>query len=479
MMSRYIPPSGSNPAAVATRGNRRRLSERDAHQLLARAYQLHKVGQLFEALPLYVQVLESYPQHPVALHYAALLGRSLYDRARESPKAKAISDAVVRLMSAAILAAPDNAGCLHNLAKLHHDRGELDQAGYYYRAAVRYKPSQGESWTNLGNIYGELGDREKAEQCWRHAIDCPTGDADSAYNLSFLKLLKGDYAAGWPAYEMRLQSPGFQLDYGRPELTAPKWDGVRPGTIYVHQEQGAGDAIMMARYLPLVLERAGPGGRVVIEVVAGLASLFQSAFSDCEVVVRGASPPAHDFQVSMLSLPAVFGTTLATVPHPGRFPIIRGENPPDPANPGRIGLCWRGSTVHTNDRIRSMLFEAAFPLLDLAASHRLTFQSLQFGYDVSAPLDACPTGDFLETARAIARCDLVISVDTSIAHLAASMGVETWILLPHHAEWRWLQDREDSPWYPAARLWRQSAAGDWPGLIARVVDELSQRHPHV
>ena len=115
-----------------------------------------------------------------------------------------------------------------------------------------------------------------------------------------------------------------------------------------------------------------------------------------------------------------------------------------------------------------MPFDATFPLLDLASSHDVAWQSLQWGYDTSPPLDACPTGDFLETARAIARCALVITVDTSVAHLAGAMGVPTWILLPAAAEWRWLQDRTDSPWYPSATLWRQTRAGDWGELVARV-----------
>lgn len=119
-----------------------------------------------------------------------------------------------------------------------------------------------------------------------------------------------------------------------------------------------------------------------------------------------------------------------------------------------------------------MPFEATIPLLDMAASHGLTFQSLQFGYVTGPPLDPCPTGDFLDTARAIARCSLVITVDTSIAHLSGSMNVPTWVLLPFAAEWRWLERRSDSPWYKSATLWRQSKPGDWNELIARVARQL-------
>jgi hypothetical protein len=143
--------------------------------------------------------------------------------------------------------------------------------------------------------------------------------------------------------------------------------------------------------------------------------------------------------------------------------------PPIQPEPGRIGLCWRGSTSHPNDLIRSMPFERCFPLLDVPG---LAWQSLQFGYETSPPMDPLPVGDFLETARQIARCSLVITVDTSVAHLAGTMGVPTWLLLPFVAEWRWMLDRNDTPWYPGMVLSRQSAAGDWKELVARVAEQL-------
>lgn len=440
-----------------------------ANKRFRRALELHRGGRIFDALPIYVELLEQFPKHPALLHYVALLGRQLYDRARHRKEA---SDAAVRLMLLAVEGSPDNAGAVHNLAKLHHDRGEIDAAKACYEAAVALDPAQGESWTNLGNVYGELGNRMRAESCWLRALECPIAASDAAYNLSFLRLLKGNYAEGWPLYEHRFQSPGFAVDYGRPDLTRPKWSGAPVRTLYVHQEQGAGDALMMARYIPLAEARAD---HVIVEVIPGLVSLFAATFPDLEIVARGDRPPSHDAQVSLLSMPAVFGSTLTDLPPPASFRAGIGSIGPEP---GRIGLCWRGSPGHTNDRIRSMPFEALAPLLTTPG---YAWQSLQFGYDVTAPVDGipvdpCPAGDFLETARAIARCETVITVDTSIAHLAGSMGVDTWILLPFSAEWRWLQDREDSPWYPGtARLWRQARAGDWVALATRVAAELAHR----
>ncbi len=245
---------------------------------------------------------------------------------------------------------------------------------------------------------------------------------------------------------------------------------MKDDVLLLHGEQGVGDAIQMARYIPLVQAHVG---RVIVEVIRALVPLFEAMFPDVQVVAKGDALPKHDTQLPMFSLPYMFGTTLENIPKPPRFWPNSVEGVPIEAEDGRIGLCWRGSATHPNDLIRSMPFEACFPILDLAASHGVAFQSLQFGYEVSPPLDPFPLGDFLDTARAIARCSLVISVDTSILHLAGTMGVPTWALLPRTAEWRWLEGRADSPWYPSVRLWRQQTAGDWKELVARVVETIT------
>lgn len=434
-------------------------------RVMRQAYTAHKGGNLGMAAQLYERVLNKFPEHPIALHYAALLGRTLNDHAKQQGK-PTNDDAVMRLMAASIAAAPDNAAAVHNFAKFKHDRGEVEDARQLYEIAVARRPDQGESWTNLGNIYGELGNRLRAEACWARAMESPFTTPDAKHNLSFLRLLKGDYLTGFQHYEARLDCPEFWYNYGRPDLSPRRWKG-EPlgGPLLLHMEQGAGDAFMFARYVALARERTQP---VTVEVIRGLAPLFRATFPDLEVAVRGDGIAPHVAQASLMSLPAILGATLSNVPPPTPF---GGETVPLRPESGRIGLCWRGSTTHTNDRIRSMPFEATFPLLDLPG---LTWQSLQWGYETSAPLDSCPAGDFLDTAREIARCSLVITVDTSVAHLAASMGVLTWILLPISAEWRWLQDRTDSPWYPSAVLWRCDRPGDWPGLVDRVRSALTE-----
>jgi hypothetical protein len=438
-----------------------------ATKVWRRAHAAHAAGRLFDAHALYQQALALEPHHAAALHGIALLSAH-FSKLSKANGGEGADDEVVRLLAKACIEAPTNAGAWHNFAKFKQERGELEDAKQLYETALEHNPLQGESWINLGNLYGELGNALRMEAAYLRAQECPTTEPDARYNLSFLKLLKGNFADGWPEYEYRLQAPEFRHGHARPDLTAPKWDG-RPldGHLYVHMEQGVGDAIMMARYIPLAAARCRT---LTVEVIKGLVPLFQVTFPTVRIATRGVLPSLHDAQLSLMSCPAVFGTKLDTIPPPAAFSDGIGSIQPES---GRIGLCWRGSTTHVNDRTRSMPFTATFPLLDVPG---LRWQSLQFGYETSPPLDPLPLGvDFLDTARAIARCALVITVDTSIAHLAASMGAETWILLPFAAEWRWMQARDDSPWYASARLWRQERAGDWQGLTTRVASALVQR----
>lgn len=429
---------------------------------MRRGYLAHRAGKLDQAIVDYQAVLAAAPGHAIALHYAALLGRQLNSRAKASGLPTR-DDAVMGLMAASIAANPHNAGAVHNFGKFKHDSGALAEARQLYETAVAIDPEQGDSWVNLGNVYGELGNRMRAEACWIRALDCEQQSPEAVYNIAFLKLLRGNYLEGWRDYNARLESPDYLHEYGRPDVSAPRWDGAPlAGTLFVHGEQGAGDVLMMGRYLPLCQMRCK---RVVVEVLRGLVTLFEANYPGVTVIARGDPIPHADAQVPMFSLPSVFETTLETVP------LARFAVPSCCAEPRRIGVCWRGSTGHTNDRVRSMPFEAIFPILDLHAA-RFTLQSLQFGFEVADPLEPCPLGDFLDTAAAIARCETVVTVDTSVAHLAGLMGVRTFLLLPFCAEWRWLQDRSDSPWYPSITLFRQTAAGDWGGPVSRAVASL-------
>jgi tetratricopeptide (TPR) repeat protein len=403
-------------------------------------------------------------------HDVALIARHLAE-GNERGRTPEVARAIIAGFAHAIAVNPQNPVNYHNLAGYEDYLGLNADASAHYRIALQLEPHLWESWVSWGHALARSNDIEGAETCWTNALNIVEAidarERKPHWGIAMLRLMKCDYARGWQDYEARLSFPPYLERHGRPDLRAPRWDGREmSGVLYLHQEQGAGDAIMLARYIPLVQQRVG---RVVVEVIKGMVTLFEAMFPGVDVVAKGDTPPAHDAQLPMFSLPAVFGTTLDTIPDPAPFWPTSAENVPIEAEPGRIGLCWRGSTTHPNDLVRSMPFEATFPMLDVPG---FTWQSLQFGYETSPPLDPFPPGDFLETARLIARCDLVITVDTSIAHLAGSMGVQTWLLLPFSAEWRWLQHRPDSPWYPNMRLSRQTRAGDWRSAVRRVVDEL-------
>jgi hypothetical protein len=270
------------------------------------------------------------------------------------------------------------------------------------------------------------------------------------------------------------------------EFAEPPWDG-RPlegRTLLLHAEQGFGDAIQFIRYLPLAAER---GGRIIIECQAQLQRLFQINAGGSQIVASGQPMPDFDSHCPLLSLPWVFGTTLASVPD--IVPYLRA----DAENVGswrqrlaehsqvvKVGLVWSGNPAHKNDRCRSMTLARLAPL---AQTRGVRFFSLQKG-EAATEARTPPPGmelidwteeltDFADTAALIAHLDLVIAVDTAVAHLAGAMGKPVWTLLPFVPDWRWLLEREDSPWYPSMRLFRQPFWGDWDSVIERVADELS------
>lgn len=461
------------------------MSPQRAERLYRSAFVHHKSGRLYHALKLYRAILVGRPGYAPALHHAALATAKIRQHARA--QGKPFDDkAELRMIVAAVASAAQLsemaeqrdraafwgtgnayaharlglAAMVHNYAKFQMDRGVLegdDGARGLFEASLELNPILSEGWTNVGNVYAELGDRMRSEAAYVRALECPIIEPETQYNMAFLRLMKGDYEQGWRDYEARWQVPEFLVSYDRPDLKAPRWNGEPfDGTLYLHGEQGAGDVVMMARYIPLVRQRC----RVIVEVLEGLVTYFAATFPDVQIVRRGDPVPPHDQQLAMMSLPAVFGTSIATVPPPvpTHFDGIEQD-------PTKIGVCWKGSATHVNDRNRSMPIAELGPLL---AMEGYRWQSLQFGVDDVAGLDPLISTDYLDTCKVIASCGLVITVDTSIAHLAATLGVETWILLPYHAEFRWMQDRTGTPWYPWATLWRQRAPRAWADLITDV-----------
>jgi ADP-heptose:LPS heptosyltransferase len=306
----------------------------------------------------------------------------------------------------------------------------------------------------------------------------------AAWNLANLHLLTGNFEAGWVAREARWKLPSFGASY--PKFSQPKWLGAGPidgKTILIHVDEGLGDAIQFARYVPMV---AALGARVLLVVHGSLHPLLADLPGVSQCLPLSANPlPPFDMHCPMMSLPLAFGTRLDTIPAAMPYlPATAAERAQiweqrlGPRNGLRIGLVWSGNPKHQDDNHRSISLDLLAHILDVDA----TFVSLQKDprpadkavlerrtkiVDLTAHLT-----DFRETAALVSSLDLVITVDTSVAHLAAALGRPTWVLLPYAPDFRWLLDRDDSPWYPTVRLFRQSQARDYGEVLDRVRSEL-------
>ena len=376
---------------------------------------------------------------------------------------------------------PNLAEALNTRGNILRVLGRLDEALESLDQAVRQQADFHEAHDNRGNVLRDLGRLDEAIESYRQARRIAPRYASAAWNESLCLLLKGDFDSGWPLYEA-----GWVLGLRAPWLkcTAPLWAGTEPlagKTILVHAEQGLGDTIQFCRYASVLVHR---GARVVLEVQAPLAGLLQDFLPDISVIPAGSSRPAFDFHIPLLSLPGVCKTTLETIPLPsfdfaGQAPAsTRGANTAKP----RIGLAWTGNPQLENDRNRSIALETLRPLFDMDAEFHCLQPEMRPADEAIAR--ELPTlfdhrselRDFRDTARLIRQMDLVISVDTAVAHLAASLSIPTWVLLPFVPDWRWLMGRTDSPWYPAVQLFRQNQPGNWENLLRdQLIPALHQR----
>lgn len=395
------------------------------------------------------------------------------------------------------LAAYDRAIAIHpGYAKAHSNRGNLmldlgrhDEALAAYDRAIGLDPGFAVGWSNRGVVLQAMNRLGEALASYDRAVALDPDYAENRWNRAVCLLLAGDFARGWTEYEWRWRHPALKL-YGGKRLPggrrlAPETD-LRGKTVLLYAEQGLGDTLQFCRYAPLVAQR---GARVLLQVQTPLASLLQGMAGVARVYSNHDDLPGHDLQCPLLSLPAVFGTRPDSVPAPGRYI----HPPPEKLRlwrqrlgaPGRrrIGLVWSGSPKHRGDRSRSLALAALLPLLDADTD----FFSLQkeLRPEDAQTLRATPAlrhygdriEDFGDTAALCELMDGVISVDTSVAHLAGALDKPLSLLLPFAPDWRWMLERPDSPWYPSARLYRQPARADWASVIARVGADLAAGWP--
>jgi tetratricopeptide (TPR) repeat protein len=362
------------------------------------------------------------------------------------------------------------------LTQLHR----YDEAIEAAERASELEPNNGEPLTNLGWLYSVLGRRKDGIAACQRAIALNPTDGPAYWNMGLTTLLQGDFARGWELHEWRKKCPGFKLaNYPQPHWNGERLAGKR---ILLWYEQGFGDTMQFVRYVPKV---AALGAKIVLSVQPELRRLIEGSIAAERFAEPGQGAADADFQCALMSLPFVFKTNLETIPRevpylapPGELvERWRGRMTPY-ANRLRVGITWAGRVGHINDAMRSMHARQLAPL----ASTGVAFFSLQkwrMGLGVSEPEASMQmidwTGEFADladTAALVANLDLVIAVDTAVTHLAGAMGKPVWLLLPKAPDWRWLLDREDSPWYPTMRIFRQEKLGDWDSVVARVAGEL-------
>lgn len=373
-----------------------------------------------------------------------------------------------------------------NYASIVRDAGALERAANDYLRHTQANPNDALAFNDLGNTLRELGRHDEALAAYGQALALNPELAEAHFSRSFVQLLLGDYAAGWKEYEWRWRIPAFNAPARR--FARPIWDGgaLAGGTVLLHAEQGLGDTLQFVRYAPLVAQRCA---QVVLECQPELKGLMQGVAGVHRVIAQGEALPAFGEHAPLMSLPGIFGTTLDRVPwngpylhaNAGRRAAWQDAMPSDRKRL-KVGLVWAGRPQQWDDRKRSISLAMLAPL---AGAGDVTFFSLQKGA-AAAEASAPPAGmklvdvsariaDFSDTAALASLLDLVITIDTSVAHLAGAMGLPVWVLTAHAPDWRYHLGRDDNPWYPSMRLIRQERDGDWSGAIGRVAEALRRR----
>ena len=378
---------------------------------------------------------------------------------------------------AALAVRPDYFGTLNNVGSALLALHRPDEAIAWFEKALSARADYAEASNNMGGALLALDRPDEALAWFRRAVADDPNQAQARFGEAMALLVLGDFRDGWVAYESRWLDPKFredERDYG-----GPPWLGaqsVAGRSVLLHAEQGLGDTIQFVRYAPLLRDR---GARVILEVQPSLVSLLRDVAD--VVIAKGEPLPPYDLHCPFISLPLAFGSDLATIP--AQIPYLRADPAKcatwaarlGPRKRPRVGIAWSGARDHPEDTIRSIPAAQFLPPLANADVELHVIQKDIRETDAAA-IAAAPGlrvhadrfDDFTETAALVSELDLVISADTSVAHLAGALGRPVWILVQFAPDFRWLRNRADSPWYPTARLFRQRVRGDWAPVIAEI-----------
>ena len=437
---------------------------------------LEQAGRLEESLVYYRQAVAANPDRPEAHHN---LGNALF-------KTHRLAESVDSFRRALALR-PDFAPAWLNLGNALRLQNELEPAIEAYRRAFELHPERADALVNLANAYRAQNRLDEALAASQRALELAPQMPQAHLNTAMVHLVAGDLTAGWPHAEYR---HALKLGGAGREFAQPQWRGEMPlagRTILLHAEQGFGDTLQFVRYAGKVIAL---GAVVYVEVQPALQALLAASLPEAAGVLAHGEPlPPFELHCPLPSLPLAFQTNLASIPSTVpyvRVPAARRERWRGYAGGGkklRVGLAWAGNPTHPNDFNRSLSladWRGLFTDLPAAQFFSLKKELSTADADVlSAAPEVTDPGplleDFADTAALLEQLDLVIAVDTSVAHLAGALGRPVWILLPFSPDWRWLLGREDSPWYPSARLFRQPHTGDWAAVLAQVRSALERR----
>jgi hypothetical protein len=474
------------------------MSEQDrANALLQEGIERAKCGKLDDALRLFDDALEVAPENPVVN----------YNRGLARQQAGSIEAAIVAYRAATEVQ-PQFTEAWINLSQALKLLGRFSQALEAAERSVQLDPAEPSAWlakgnalrglnalaqaadsfrsgvfadpgdrllkASLANTIRELGQVPEAIRLLRETIEAHPDFAEAHRDLAHALLLNGEYREGWIENRWRWDTESLQNAKRHQEI--PEWKG-QPLTskrILLWDEQGFGDAIQFVRFVPWVAEM---GAEVVLEAQPQLVRLFETVAGVGEVIPRGGALPPVDYQVSLIDLGGVFCSEVASIPNETPYVHVGKIYRPPTENRLRVGLCWAGNPCHDNDRNRSMTYETLSPLLELPQIDFVSLQIAQGDCEMSATGNLKESlgdpVDFHETARLVATLDLVITIDSSIAHLAGALGQAVWVLLPYGPDWRWMLGRDDSPWYPGTTLFRQAEPGDWSAPIREISQKIT------
>lgn len=386
----------------------------------------------------------------------------------------------------AILISPNYAEAWTNRGNTLHELRQHDQAIKSFEKAISINANFADAFYNLGITQQEIHCLDEAILSFKKAISLNYNSASAHWNLALCYLIKGNLEDGFVEYESRWNRGEIGNSIEKRSFDKPLWLGVeslQDKTILLYGEQGLGDFIQFCRYVKLV---SNQGARIILEAPDSLAGLLNGLEGISQLVIKGEELPPFDYQCPLLSLPLAFKTNINNIPSAEGYinlnippnKLIEWKTRLGPKVRPRIGLVWSGSSQHKNDSNRSLLLSNILAYLpqhleyvnlqkEIRDVDKLTLESNPQILSFAGNLN-----NFVDTAALLDCLDLVISVDTSVAHLSGALGKKTWVLLPYSPDWRWLLDRVDSPWYSSMKLYRQSIAGDWNGPLEKIKEDL-------